>query len=76
MVTSAEIADVFCTASEAADARAEDLVGKILAKSQYLCSDEETEAVPAKSVHRSGNQQATMVTLLKRTGRILPGFSY
>jgi len=32
--------------------------------------------MPAKSVHRSGNQQATMVTLLKRTGRTLPGFSY
>ena len=37
-------------------------------------SDEETEAMPAKSVHRSGNQQATMVTLLNRTGRTLPGF--
>ena len=32
--------------------------------------------MPAKSVHRSGNQQATMVTLLERTGRTLPGFSY
>ena len=32
--------------------------------------------MPAKSVHRSENQQATMVTLLKRTGRTLPGFSY
>ena len=30
--------------------------------------------MPAKSVHRSGNQQATMVTLLKRTWRTLPGF--
>ena len=39
-------------------------------------SDEETEAMPAKSVHRSGNQQATMVTIVKRTWRILPGFSY
>ena len=48
----------------------------MLAKSQYLCSEEETEAKPAKSVHRCGNQQATMVTLLKRTGRTLPGFSY
>ena len=30
--------------------------------------------MPAKSVHRSGNQQATMITLLKRTGGTLPGF--
>ena len=44
-----------------------------IADVQYLC-DEETEAMPAKSVHRSGNQQATMVTLLKRIGRTLPGF--
>ena len=38
-------------------------------------SDEETEAMPAKSVHRSGNQQATMVTLF-RPGLTLPVFSY
>jgi len=39
-------------------------------------SDEETEAMPAKSVHRSGNQQVTMATLLNKTGRTLSGFSY
>jgi hypothetical protein len=38
-------------------------------------SDEETEAMPAKSVHRSGNQLVTIVTLLKRTRRTLPGIS-
>ena len=30
--------------------------------------------MPAKSVFRSGNQQATMVNLLKSTGRTLPVF--
>ena len=43
-------------------------------RSTCFRSDEETEAMPAKSVHRSGNQQATMVTILKRTGRTLPTF--
>ena len=56
----------YCTESEAAGAWAD---------TPQERSDEETEAMPAKSVHRSGNQQATMVTLLKRTGRTLPGFS-
>ena len=37
-------------------------------------SDEETEAMPVKSVHSSGNQEATIATLLNRTGLTLPGF--
>ena len=45
-------------------------------RSTCFCSHEENEAVPKKNVHRSGNQQATMVTFLKRTGRTLHGFSY
>ncbi|QBP40623.1 hypothetical protein E2636_05630 [Paenisporosarcina antarctica] len=34
-------------------------------RSTCFYSDEETEAKPAKSVHRSGNKRVSIVTLLK-----------
>ncbi|QBP39963.1 hypothetical protein E2636_01775 [Paenisporosarcina antarctica] len=43
-------------------------------RSTCFRSDEETEAKPAKSVHRSGNKRVSMVTHLKGPGVLCPVF--
>ncbi|QBP42824.1 hypothetical protein E2636_17495 [Paenisporosarcina antarctica] len=43
-------------------------------RSTCFRSDEDTEAKPAKSVHRSGNKRVPIVTLLKGPGALCPVF--